>query len=80
MKNNKPELLSPGGSYEKAKYALDFGADAVYCGVNLFALRTYEGNFNNDELEKIIKYAMDKYSWEKIGEKTCNLYKKTMNE
>ena len=57
MNNKIPELLSPAGSLEKAKYALDFGADAIYCGTNIFALRTYRGNFDMSELEKIINYA-----------------------
>ncbi|MFH1781796.1 MAG: peptidase U32 family protein [Patescibacteria group bacterium] len=52
-----PELLSPAGSLEKAKYALDFGADAIYCGTNITALRTYRDNFDMRELEKIVKYA-----------------------
>jgi putative protease len=54
---NIPELLSPAGSLEKAKYALDFGADSVYCGTNIFALRSYQGNFDMKELEEIINYA-----------------------
>ena len=29
---DKPELLAPVGSYEKAKVAIKYGADAVYCG------------------------------------------------
>ena len=28
----KPELLAPAGSFEKAKVAFMYGADAVYCG------------------------------------------------
>ena len=28
----KPELLAPGGSLEKLKTAIDYGADAVYIG------------------------------------------------
>ncbi|MFW9876111.1 MAG: peptidase U32 family protein [Candidatus Thorarchaeota archaeon] len=52
-----PELLSPAGSLDKARYALDFGADAIYCGTNIFALRTYRDNFDMKELEKIVEYA-----------------------
>lgn len=52
-----PELLSPAGSLNKAKFALDFGADAIYCGTNIFALRTYRDNFDMSELEKIVNYA-----------------------
>ena len=28
---NKPELLAPAGSYEKARIAFLYGADAIYC-------------------------------------------------
>lgn len=27
----KPELLAPAGSFEKAKTAFKYGADAIYC-------------------------------------------------
>ena len=36
----KPELLAPAGSYEKAKTAFRYGADAVYCGTSSLSLRT----------------------------------------
>ena len=36
---NKPELLMPAGSIQKLKYAIKYGADAVYLGVVDFSLR-----------------------------------------
>ena len=30
-KKKAPELLSPAGNPEKLRYAVDYGADAVYC-------------------------------------------------
>ena len=36
---NKPELLMPAGNVEKLKYAVKYGADAVYLGVVDFSLR-----------------------------------------
>lgn len=36
---NKPELLMPAGNVEKLKYAIKYGADAVYLGVVDFSLR-----------------------------------------
>lgn len=36
---NKPELLMPAGNIEKLKYAVKYGADAVYLGVVDFSLR-----------------------------------------
>ena len=34
------ELLAPAGSFEKAKIAFLYGADAVYCGTKSLSLRT----------------------------------------
>lgn len=36
---NKPELLMPAGNIEKLKYAITYGADAVYLGIVDFSLR-----------------------------------------
>ena len=36
---NRPELLMPAGNVEKLKYAVKYGADAVYLGVVDFSLR-----------------------------------------
>ena len=52
----KPELLAPAGSYEKAKMAFLYGADAVYCGTSSLSLRT-RADMGNDDLIKTIKYA-----------------------
>ncbi|MFW5704302.1 MAG: U32 family peptidase C-terminal domain-containing protein [Nanoarchaeota archaeon] len=50
------ELLMPAGSLEKAKYAIEFGADAIYCGVPAFTLRG-KSTMNMNDLRKIIPYA-----------------------
>ena len=55
-----PELLSPAGSPEKLKYALAYGADAVYAGIPKFSLRARENPFKNDLLEDAISYTHDK--------------------
>ena len=52
----KPELLAPAGSYEKAKVAFMYGADAVYCGTASLSLRS-RAEVDDDDLEKTIKYA-----------------------
>ena len=52
----KVELLAPAGSYEKAKIAFLYGADAVYCGTSSLSLRT-RADMENDDLEKTVKYA-----------------------
>ena len=36
---NRPELLMPAGNIEKLKYAVKYGADAVYLGIVDFSLR-----------------------------------------
>ena len=55
-----PELLSPAGSPEKLKYALAYGADAVYAGIPKFSLRARENPFKNDLLEDAIAYTHEK--------------------
>ena len=52
----KIELLAPAGSFEKAKIAFLYGADAVYMGTKSLSLRT-RVNVDDDELEKTIEYA-----------------------
>ena len=52
----KPELLAPAGSYEKAKTAFRYGADAVYCGTSSLSLRT-RAEMNDEALAKTIEYA-----------------------
>ena len=42
---NKPELLSPAGSYESLVAAVRAGADAVYLGVGMFNARRNARNF-----------------------------------
>jgi len=54
----KVELLSPAGTLEKLKIALDFGADAVYGGVSHFSLRIRSGKeFTFEDFEEGIEYA-----------------------
>jgi putative protease len=52
----KIELLAPAGSFEKAKIAFMYGADAVYCGTPKLSLRS-RSELKNEDLEKTIKYA-----------------------
>ncbi len=52
----KPELLSPAGNLLKLKYALAYGADAVYAGVPKFSLRTRENDFDEKTLQQGIQY------------------------
>ena len=52
----KPELLAPAGSFEKAKTAFLYGADAVYAGTSSLSLRT-RAEMQDDDLARTIKYA-----------------------
>ena len=52
----KIELLAPAGSFEKAKTAFKYGADAVYCGTSSLSLRT-RADMDNNDLIKTIEYA-----------------------
>ena len=52
----KPELLAPAGSFEKAKTAFMYGADAIYCGTSSLSLRT-RADMDDNDLFKTIRYA-----------------------
>ncbi|NOQ67951.1 U32 family peptidase [Patescibacteria group bacterium] len=58
--SNKPELLAPAGSFEKLKYALEFGADAVYAGLPDFSLRARINKFDEKQIVEAIDYAHSK--------------------
>ena len=51
------ELLSPAGDLEKLKYALHYGADAVYIGGKNFSLRANAKNFSLNEIKEAVEYA-----------------------
>ena len=66
----KPEILAPVGSFEKAKTAFLYGADAVYAGTSSLSLRT-RAEMDDESLAKTIEYAHS------IGKKvytTINIY------
>lgn len=49
---SQPELLSPAGSLETLKYAVLYGADAVYCALPQFGMRAAPPNLTIDELRE----------------------------
>ncbi len=53
----RPEILSPAGNFEKMKFAILYGADAVYLAGDSFGMRAASDNFSNDELIDAVKYA-----------------------
>lgn len=53
----KPELLAPAGNLEKLKWAIDYGADAVYIGGEKYSLRANAKNFSISDIKKGVLYA-----------------------
>lgn len=51
------ELLAPAGDKQKLIMAIEYGADAVYLASTRFGLRTFAGNFSEQELEWAVDYA-----------------------
>lgn len=56
-KNHMHELLLPAGTKEKAKYALNYGADAIYIGPKAYSLRARSSNFDIKDIKEIVDYA-----------------------
>jgi len=52
----KLELLSPAGSFEKLRFAAEYGADAVYAGAPSFSLRNKAENFSLEEFHQALQY------------------------
>lgn len=53
----KPDLLAPAGNLEKLKFAITYGADAVYLGGPMWGLRAYAGNFTMEEIAEGVAFA-----------------------
>lgn len=56
----KAELLAPAGDMEKLKIAIEYGADAVYFGGELFSLRSGAGNFSIEEIQKATDFVHER--------------------
>ena len=54
---DKPELLAPAGDMERLKMAVLYGADAVYLAGTSFGMRSFAGNFEQDELFQAVRFA-----------------------
>lgn len=50
----KPEILSPAGDPEKLRYAIRYGADAVYLAGKQYGMRAAAGNFEPEELRQAV--------------------------
>ena len=56
----KPEILAPAGDLEKLKWAVLYGADAVYLGGVNYSLRANAKNFTIEEIKEGVMFAHDK--------------------
>lgn len=59
MSARKPELMVPASSLEVLKTAVNYGADAVYIGGEVFGLRAKAKNFTIEEMKEGVEYAHD---------------------
>lgn len=88
IKMKEVELLAPAGSFEKAKIAFLYGADAVYCGTSSLSLRT-RAEMQDEDLIRTIEYAhsigkkvyvtLNIFAWDEKYEEIIEMAKK-LNE
>jgi putative protease len=65
------ELLAPAGTLEKLKWAVIYGADAVYFGMEFGSLRNFAGNFTFEEAGEGLAFL---HARGKKGYVTLNIY------
>lgn len=53
----KPEILAPASSLEVLKTAVEYGADAIYIGGEMYGLRAKAKNFSAEDMAEGIRYA-----------------------
>ena len=53
----KPELLAPAGDWEKLQMAVLYGEDSVYLAGTSFGMRSFAGNFSDEELPRAVDFA-----------------------
>ncbi|NMN00202.1 protease [Bifidobacterium sp. DSM 109958] len=56
----KPEVLAPAGNLRGLKTAVDYGADAVYCGGKAFGMRSAPRNLSLEDFEDGARYAHER--------------------
>jgi len=54
---NRVELLAPAGDLERLKWAVMYGADAIYLGGQNFSLRSGAKNFSLDDIKEGVIFA-----------------------
>lgn len=70
VRRRRPEVLAPAGSLRSLKTAIDFGADAVYCGGKEFGMRSAPKNLSMDDLKVGAAYAHERGARVYV---TCNV-------
>ena len=60
MMRRKPELLCPAGDWERLNMAVRYGADAVYLAGTSFGMRSFAGNFTDEELRRAVTFAHER--------------------
>ncbi|QEX47078.1 U32 family peptidase [Mycoplasmoides gallisepticum] len=56
----KYELLAPAGDVQKAMFAIDYGADAVFLGAKAYSLRSSASNFFFKDIKQTVDYAHER--------------------
>ncbi|KAA8818375.1 peptidase U32 family protein [Bifidobacterium vespertilionis] len=56
-RRHRPEVLAPAGNLRGLKTAVDYGADAVYCGGKAFGMRSAPKNLSLEDFEEGSRYA-----------------------
>ncbi|MBN2797036.1 MAG: U32 family peptidase [Clostridia bacterium] len=54
---HKIELLAPAGDLQKLKFAIIYGADAVYIGGQIFGMREKAKNFSLEDMKEGVEFA-----------------------
>ena len=56
----RPEVLAPAGDMEKLRFAVAYGADAVYLAGKAYGMRTASGNFTPEEMQEAVRYCHER--------------------
>ncbi|MDO4913069.1 MAG: U32 family peptidase [Bifidobacteriaceae bacterium] len=70
IRRSKPEVLAPAGNLRSLQTAIDFGADAVYCGGKVFGMRSAPKNFSLEDFAAGAQYAHERGARVYV---TCNV-------
>ncbi|MBN2160494.1 MAG: U32 family peptidase [Spirochaetes bacterium] len=56
----RPEIIAPAGNLEKLKFAVLYGADAVYFGGEQHNLRIRSDNFSRDDIAEAVRFCRER--------------------